>query len=50
MSRSKANERISGKSEKGHIYNYEALETGQIFRGQIWEQKVSLEICGWILL
>lgn len=35
MSRSEAKERISGKSEEGHIYNYEALESGQIFCGQI---------------
>ena len=35
MSRSEDSERISGKSEEGHIYNYEALEVGQIFCGQI---------------
>lgn len=35
MSRSEENERISGKSEEGHIYNYEALEEEQIFCGQI---------------
>ena len=35
MSRSEDEERISGKSEVGHIYNYEALEAGQIFCGQI---------------
>ena len=35
MSRSEANERISGKSEEGHIYNYEAIESGQIFSGAI---------------
>lgn len=35
MSRSESAERISGKSEVGHIYNYEALDEGQIFCGQI---------------
>ncbi len=35
MSRSEPKERISGKSEEGHIYNYEALDEGQIFFGQI---------------
>lgn len=35
MSRSTEKERISGKSEEGHIYNYEALEAGQIFHGSI---------------
>ena len=33
MSRSEDSERISGKSKEGHIYNYEALESGQIFFG-----------------
>lgn len=35
MSRSAEKERISGKSEEGHIYNYEALEAGQNFCGSI---------------
>lgn len=35
MSRSEPKERITGKSEEGHIYNYEALEKGQTFFGQI---------------
>ena len=35
MSRSESKERISGKSEEGHIYNYEALVEGQTFFGQI---------------
>lgn len=28
-------ERLTGKSEVGQIYNYEALDSGQIFRGEI---------------
>ena len=43
MSRSETEERISGKSEAGHIYNYEALETGQIFCGQILGTENALE-------
>ncbi len=43
MSRSAANERISGKSNEGHIYNYEALEEGQIFCGEILGEKSLLE-------
>ncbi len=39
MSRSEGKERISGKSEEGHIYNYEALEEGQIFCGEILGEK-----------
>ncbi len=35
MSRSGEKERISGKSEEGHIYNYEAVESGQNFSGLI---------------
>ena len=35
MSRSDDKERISGKSEEGHIYNYEAIEEGQNFSGLI---------------
>ena len=35
MSRSEAVERISGKSEEGHIYNYEAVDEGQKFYGSI---------------
>ena len=37
------NERITGKSEEGHIYNYEALEEGQIFLGKILGEKSTLE-------
>ena len=43
MSRSAAKERISGKSDEGHIYNYEALEEGQIFCGEILGEKSLLE-------
>ena len=43
MSRSGAKERISGKSEEGHIYNYEAIEEGQIFSGAIFGEKSTLE-------
>lgn len=43
MSRSEAKERLSGKSEAGHIYNYEALESGQIFCGQIFGNETDLK-------
>ncbi len=43
MSRSENKERISGKSEAGHIYNYEALEAGQIFCGAILGEKSALD-------
>ena len=43
MSRSEAKERLSGKSEAGHIYNYEALEEGQIFCGQILGNETDLK-------
>ncbi|MBO4401245.1 MAG: hypothetical protein J5809_05310 [Selenomonadaceae bacterium] len=35
MSRSGEAERIAGKSIEGQIYNYEALDAGQIFQGEI---------------
>lgn len=35
MSRSGENERTAGRSVDGQIYNYEALDAGQIFRGEI---------------
>lgn len=35
MSRNLANERLSGKSEEGHIYNYESIDAGQKFCGEI---------------
>ena len=43
MSRSEDSERISGKSKEGHIYNYEALESGQIFFGQILGSESALK-------
>ena len=43
ISRSEAAERISGKSEAGHIYNYKELEAGQIFCGEILGDKDSLK-------
>lgn len=43
MSRSADNERISGKSEEGHIYNYEAIDSGQKFHGAIIGTKADLE-------
>lgn len=35
MSRSGEKERRAGKSSDGQIYNYEALDAGQLFRGEI---------------
>ena len=35
MSRRSVNERISGKSEQGNIYNYESLRAGQYFEGSV---------------
>ena len=35
MSRSGEDERIAGRSVDGQIYNYEALDAGQTFRGEI---------------
>ena len=35
MSRNLENERLSGKSEEGHIYNYESIDAGQKFCGEI---------------
>ena len=35
MSRSGENERTAGRSVDGQIYNYESLDAGQIFRGEI---------------
>ena len=43
MSRSDEKERITGKSELGHIYNYEAIEEGQTFGGMILGTKDDLE-------
>lgn len=43
MSRNFENERLSGKSEEGHIYNYESLDAGQIFCGEIIGTQSELE-------
>ena len=42
MSRVAENERISGKSEQGNIYNYEALAAGQEFQGCVLGDAESL--------
>lgn len=36
MSRSSEDERISGKSEDGNIYNYESIDAGQTFQGAVY--------------
>lgn len=43
MSRNLENERISGKSEEGHIFNYEAIEAGQSFAGEIIGSREALQ-------
>ena len=43
MSRNLENERLSGKSEEGHIYNYESLDAGQNFCGEIIGEEIELE-------
>ena len=43
MSRNLENERISGKSEEGHIFNYEAIDAGQSFAGEIIGSKDALQ-------
>ena len=43
MSRNQENERISGKSEEGHIYNYEAIQAGQSFIGTLIGPQTLLE-------
>lgn len=43
MSRNLGNERLSGKSAEGHIYNYESLDAGQIFCGEIIGNQSELE-------
>ena len=43
MSRSSDKERISGKSEDGQIYNYEAIDAGQTFHGAIFGEKSTRE-------
>lgn len=44
MSRSSGEERISGKSEDGKIYNYEAISTGQKFEGYLIGSEADLSI------
>lgn len=36
-------ERLSGKSEKGHIFNYESIDEGQTFTGLLIGEKQDLE-------
>ena len=43
MSRNLENERISGKSEEGHIFNYESIDAGQSFAGEIIGSKEALQ-------
>lgn len=43
MSRNLENERISGKSEEGHIFNYEAIDAGQSFAGEIIGSREALQ-------
>jgi len=43
MSRSLENERLSGKSEEGHIFNYESIDAGQIFCGEIIGSEIELQ-------
>ena len=43
MSRNLQNERLSGKSEEGHIYNYESLDVGQKFCGEIIGEEIELK-------
>lgn len=43
MSRNLENERLSGKSEEGHIYNYESIAAGQKFCGEIIGEEIDLK-------
>ncbi len=43
MSRSAEHERLTGRSLNGGIYNYEAIETGQQFAGELIGEKELLE-------
>lgn len=43
MSRSSDKERLSGKSEEGNIYNYESLDAGQVFQGDIMGEQDTLQ-------
>lgn len=44
MSRASEAERLSGRSLEGSIYNYEAVEAGQVFQGIIIGEKDDLEL------
>ena len=44
MSRAGEKERLSGRSLEGSIYNYEAIEEGQVFQGIIAGDKETLEL------
>lgn len=44
MGREKENERISGKSTEGTIFNYESLEAGQTFTGSIIGDEADLAL------
>ena len=44
MSRSSAEERITGRSLDGGIYNYEALAAGQLFEGTLIGEREDLEL------
>ena len=44
MSRTGERERLSGRSLEGGIYNYEAIEAGQEFKGLIIGSRVELEL------
>ena len=43
MSRNGESERLSGKSNDGHIYNYESLNAGQMFEGVVFGSEEDLE-------
>ena len=51
MSRSGENERKAGRSVDGQIYNYEALDAGQVFRGEIiGDEKILRQLRGGLAL
>lgn len=51
MSRSGEKERTAGRSVDGQIYNYEALDAGQIFRGEvIGDEKLLRQLCDGLAL
>lgn len=43
MSREEDQERLSGKSTAGHVYNYEAIDRGEMFEGAVLGPKEELE-------